>query len=1094
MIKKNISDFLAKFGRLNFVSHVAERIAEDKSVAIKSLNGSARAATVAALWNIRPRRILLITENRAEAREWLYDLETLIGGEKLALFTEPERHVKYSAEQLDYRVVSIIDSLAVVERFHDVIAVATPDAFGFALPSPGSISGNVIRIERNMQLPFAEFVRSLALNGFDRKDFVENHGDMAVRGGILDVFPLGWDSPLRIEFWGDDVESIREFDPLSQRSILEHEKVEIIGSVFAGEQQFSSSMADFFPEDTLIVLDSPEALQSAFFQAEISFPAWFSRSATLSLNGLGVADVIVKSLPQPDLNNSIAGLCGSLKDYISRKASVWLSAEGHANSRRLQELVVNFLEREEEETGADESELLLRKTYFVERSLAKGFILPDAGIAFYNEHEVFGRRHFQTSKKGKTFTGITLRELSQLRRGDFVVHSQKGIGKFDGLETITIAGSGSQECVRVIYEGGDILFVHLNHLHKIQKYASAAESPPKLSKLGSSEWERKKDRAKKKLKDIARDLIKLYAERKRSVGYAYPSDTVWQKEFEASFIYEDTPDQAKATSEVKRDMESPVPMDRLVCGDVGFGKTEVAIRAAFKVAQSGKQVAVLVPTTILAQQHFQTFSDRLRRYPVNVDVLSRFRSPSEQTTVTERVKSGGIDILIGTHRILSKDVQFKNLGLVVIDEEQRFGVGAKEKLRQLRVTVDTLTLTATPIPRTLNFSLMGARDLSIIETPPRNRLPIETEITEWHEGKIIEAIAREIVRGGQIFFVNDTIGDLPRLHEKLLDLYPKIRCGIAHGQMDSTGLEHVMEKFLERKYDVLLTTKIVESGLDIPNANTIFIHNAQNFGLAELYQLRGRVGRSNTQAYCTLIVPPVRTLSRSSVRRLQALEECTDLGSGFQLALRDMEIRGAGNLLGAEQSGFIADMGFELYQKILDEAVQELRQQEFSDVFDSSEKRVYANEDIAIDVGADALLPNSYVTSDTERFDFYKKLFNVRAEEEAMAIVSELRDRYGALPEQAENLVAGVRLRVAALPLGFTRISVKKGVMLIDLPPESDAYFYANHFHAIAAQTSAISGAKFTTNKKTTQIEIPVHDMRHALDVIREYRRSVNIQ
>ncbi len=1093
MLKKNFNDFLAKFAHLPFFIELATLLGKKKSVTVKYLHGSARTATIAALWIKQPKKILIIAENREQAKEWIVDLENLLGSERLALFAEPERNFHYSAEQLDNRVVSIVDALAVVERYPDAIAAASPEAFGFQLPAPKSVVEHVVALKRGMKLPFQEFIRNLMLQGFDRKDFVENHGDLAVRGGIVDVFPLGWDNPLRIEFWDDDIESVREFDTLSQRSIHEHESIEIIASMFAGEQLFQSSLFDYFPENTLIILDAPEALGAAFYAANIEYPDEIKEYSTLSINGLGASDISVKCEQQPDFNGSIAALCTSLGELILLKSEVWITADGHQSSRRLQELIENFLEQDD--AGSDIAVQIIRKTHLLDSSLSKGFILPDARIALFNEHEIFGRKRFQTSKKGKKFTGITLRELSQLRRGDYVVHADKGIGKFDGLETITIAGSGSQECARVIYDGGDVLFVHLNTLHKLQKYSAHADSPPKLSRLGTSEWERKKDRAKKKLKDIARDLIQLYAARKRSTGYAYSGDSVWQKEFEASFIYEDTPDQAKTTSDVKRDMEQIAPMDRLVCGDVGFGKTEVAIRAAFKAVQNGKQCAVLVPTTILAQQHFQTFTDRLRRYPVTVEVLSRFRTAAEQTNIVKRVQSGAVDILIGTHRILSKDVTFKDLGLVVIDEEQRFGVSAKEKLRQLRVTVDTLTLTATPIPRTLNFSLMGARDLSVIETPPRNRLPIETEITDWNDAKIIEAVHREIQRGGQIFFVNDAINDLARLQERLLDLYPKLRCGIVHGQMDSIGIEKAMQKFLERKYDVLLTTKIVESGLDIPNANTIFINNAQNFGLAELYQLRGRVGRSNIQAYCSLLVPPIRTLSRSSVRRLQALEECTDLGSGFQLALRDMEIRGAGNLLGAEQSGFIIEMGFELYQKILDEAVAELRQQEFSDIFDEGKnKPVYANEDISIDIGADALLPDSYVANDAERFEFYKKFFNVKTEEEALAIVSDLRDRYGALPEQAENLVAGVRLRVAALPLGFVRIVIKNGLMTIELPQETDAYFYANHFAAIAAQTASIAGAKFVANKKTTCIEAPVKNLHNASGILREYRRAANIR
>jgi transcription-repair coupling factor (superfamily II helicase) len=1072
-----------------FIRSLSERLSLAGSrVAVKTLSGSLRALTVAALWRAHQKRVFVLADSKEEALEWLYDLNSLVGEQFTALFAEPDKKLHYSSEQLDEKIIAVIDSLAMVENNASCIAVGSPECLTFTVPRPNDVTTNRIHLERGGKLPFNQFTTTLSLHGFDRKDFVENQGDMAVRGGIVDVFPLGWSAPIRVEFWGDVIDSIREFDPLSQRSIREHLSLEFIADLFQhGDTPFESSVLDYFPEGSLLVVDSPEQCAAKF--EKLGIPDWeakFSGWTILSMNGLGDADVPVKSAYQPALSASVQRLCLELRMIASNKSRIFLSAEGSVNSKRLHDLVTNAMEIDDEENElpiASPSQTL-RSISWVDKTLAKGFILPDEKLAFFTEHQLFERRHFQTNKKGKQFTGITLRELAQLRRGDYVVHVDKGVGKFDGLETITIAGS-KQDCARVIYEGGDVLYVHLNHIHKIQKYSGSEDAAPKLSKLGSAEWERKKARSKKKLKDIARELIRLYAERKAQPGYAFPADTNWQKEFEASFIYEDTPDQAKATAEVKVDMESQTPMDRLVCGDVGFGKTEVAVRAAFKAAQNGKQVAVLVPTTILAQQHFLTFTDRLHRYPVNVDVLSRFRTTAEQKEVLQKVKTGGVDILIGTHRILSKDLHFKNLGLLIIDEEQKFGVTAKEKLRSMRVTVDTLTLTATPIPRTLNFSLMGARDLSVIETPPRNRLPISTTIAEWNDGKILEHLLRELERGGQIYFVSDKISTLTKLHEQLVQLVPSLRCGIAHGQMETDKLEDVMEKFLERKYDVLLCTKIVESGLDIPNANTIFIHNADNFGLAELYQLRGRVGRSNTQAYCMLIVPPVKTLSRTALRRLQALEENTDLGSGFQLAMRDMEIRGAGNLLGAEQSGFIAEMGFELYQKILDEAVNELRTEEFSELFHEKDvtkkKRSFTNEDVAVEIGADALLPTNYVSADTERYEFYKRLYLVRSETELLNITSELRDRYGRLPAEAENLIFAVRLRVAALETGFTRLVFKNNLLTAELPPETNTSYYELLFMPLAAFIGSIPGARFVQKSPKVFLEAPIKNREEAI-------------
>ncbi|MBI3754352.1 MAG: transcription-repair coupling factor, partial [Deltaproteobacteria bacterium] len=624
---------------------------------------------------------------------------------------------------------------------------------------------------------------------------------------------------------------------------------------------------------------------------------------------------------------------------------------------------------------------------------------------------------------------------------DFVVHEDYGIGKFAGLHKIKVRGA-EQEVMKILYDENDTLYVNLNFVNRVQKYSSQEGHVPRLTKLGAPDWERLKSRARKRIKDIARELIALYARRKHEQGFAFSADSHWQKEMEASFMYEDTPDQAKATLDVKQDMENSSPMDRLICGDVGFGKTEVAVRAAFKAVLDGKQAAVLVPTTILAHQHCNTFLDRLGRYSVRVESLTRFKSKKEQKAILEALAEGKVDIVIGTHRLLSKDVQFKSLGLLVIDEEHRFGVTAKEKLRQLRATVDTLTLTATPIPRTLHFSLMGARDLSIINTPPRNRMPIITEIAQYDIGLMREAILKELHRGGQVYFVHDRIHNMEELRAMLEGHIPEARFHIAHGQMEGHELERTMMDFLERKYNVLICTKIIESGIDIPSVNTIIINRADRFGLAELYQLRGRVGRSNEQAYAYLITPPISSLPRASLRRLQAIQEFTELGSGFNLAMRDLEIRGAGNLLGAEQSGFIMEMGFETYQRIVEEAVSELKEQEFTQLFEGDKLGKKKQAETIIETDIEALIPDFYIESDSERLDIYRRLYKLESFEEIQVMREELQDRFGEYPEEIEHLFRMVEVKTIAAKLHFIKVELSGDVLALSFPPAEEKEFY----------------------------------------------------
>jgi len=1066
----------------------AASLSLSRNTAVKTLTGSARAAMIAALWTIGDSPIFILTSDDKTVDDLVHDLATIVGAEIVAGVHGAVRNSALAAGgMIHHDQVDALVRLREQERF---IIIASTAALALRLPENSDLHSARMVVERGMEAPFDNFVTTLVLAGFERTDFVSKPGEIAVRGGIVDVFPGGWDNPLRLEFWGDTIDSIREFEPLSQRSIREHSSVSFLGHVYhADDETLGSGLMDHVPPSCILVLDGPEAISSEIHRLnlDVDVSAW--TWPTLRINPLGEVNITVKTSAQPSFSASIEMLIRQSTQLISKGFTVFVGADGQQNVKRIRELCYALADQVEQEDPDDGAALHLTidKIVWISQSLSEGFLWDGLKIACFTEHQVFGRQRAQRRSK-KQEGGFSLRDLQQLHRGDYVVHEDKGIGRFDGLDTITINGA-SVECVKLTFDGGDNLYVHLNYVHKLSKYASEEGAVPKLSKLGSAEWERKKAKAKKRIKDIARDLIKLYAQRKSQPGFGFPPDTLWQKELEASFQYEDTPDQARATSEVKYDMEQATPMDRLVCGDVGFGKTEVAVRAAFKAVQSGRQVAILVPTTILAEQHGVTFRDRLHRYPVVVDVLSRFRSRQEQKEILERIATGRADIVIGTHRLLSKDVVFENLGLLIIDEEHRFGVSAKEKLRQLRTTVDTLTLTATPIPRTLNFSLMGARDLSVIETPPRNRLPIKTEILQWSDDVLREALLNELERGGQAFIVTDRIKDMDKLMMKIKMLVPALRVVMAHGQMETENLEDVMEGFLERKFDVLIATKIIESGLDIPNANTMIIENADNFGLAELYQLRGRVGRSNTQAYCFLLIPSPHTLSRTALRRLQALEEYTDLGSGFQLAMRDLEIRGAGNLLGGEQSGFIMDMGFELYQKILDEAVTELRHEEFSDLFSGTKElsHDFTNEDIAVELDADALLPKSYIPGDTDRYDVYKRLYNAHEQHEVDAVFNELRDRFGSLPLQAEELLFAVRLRIAALPSGFLRVNVREGRLLAELPAETHVRWYEQVFKQILPLINSIPNTHFVQQGKRLLIEVQLGRREDAVPVLERF-------
>jgi transcription-repair coupling factor (superfamily II helicase) len=1085
-LKDNFLNTINKLSSLKYIDELGQLIRlGKKDISVKNLSGSLGSLTIAGLWNREKRSFFIITYNNKEAEEWYHNLTLFFGKDKVALLTAPQKNVKFETESLDRNFIWLIEGLANIRKNEDSIIITTPGIFEINIPKSDHLRESIVKLKTGDKLNFEDITRTLLENGFDRKDFVESQGDIAIRGGIVDIFPIGNDNPLRFEFWGNEIESIREFDTLSQRSIRKYDEIEFLSSVFdMDSNDFSSNITEYIHESTVMVLDSPEMLQSEF--ENIDIPNTYQ---TLNINKIGQSDITIKSLTQPQFHGSVQQLCNEIANLCSIGSKVILCAEGEIHSERFRDLIEHRLFDGDNNTELIDffctPEKVKNSIIWLDETVTDGFILPDYNLAIFTEHQVFDRVRFQSKSRKKT-TGLSLKELKQLNINDYVVHVDKGIAKFNGFEKVKMGGS-TQDCVKLSFAGGDTLFINLNYIHKIQKYSSQEGVLPQLSKLGTREWERKKARTKKRLKDIARDLIKLYAQRKMSPGFSFPDDTMWQKEFEASFIYEDTPDQAQTTGEVKKDMQDLAPMDRLVCGDVGFGKTEIAIRAAFKAIQAGKQVAVLVPTTILGEQHFMTFRDRLEKYPVNIEAISRFRKKKKQTEIVDGVKKGQVDVLIGTHRLLSKDIEFKDLGLLVIDEEHRFGVGAKEKLRQLKVNVDTLTLTATPIPRTLNFSLMGARDLSIIETPPRNRLPVFTEILEWKDDTVQEAILKEVERKGQVFFVSDRVQDLEDIMLKLQAMMSTVKFGLAHGQMKNSELERVMEKFIEGKYDVLVTTKIVESGLDIPNANTIIINRANNFGLAELYQLRGRVGRSNTQAYCYLITAPFKTISTTAIKRLQAVEEFTELGSGFQLAMRDMEIRGAGNLLGPEQSGYINEIGFELFHRILDDVVQELRREEFSDLFKDTEyatPKMFSNEELEIQIDSDALLPSDYIESDTERFMIYKKLYNLRNITELNDFIEEMVDKFGKLPEKAEELINVVKLRIAALDTGFRKVILKKNEMVLEFPPESNTEYYDQAFPSISEFIKDINNAKLEQTRKSLLLNIPINTKDEAIEIL----------
>lgn len=1063
--------FASGEGVEKLVSHLKD--GGGKHLKVQGLIGSARAVVCSAVLGPVGGTHIYILNDKETAAYFFNDMESLFGemgavfARKKVLFFPSsykrpfEPHVQDKSNTLARS--EVFNRLAGAAR--KKIVVTYPEALCEKIITRRFLSKNTIHLNVGEEISLDFIIDVLNGYGFERQDFVVQPGQFSVRGGIVDVFSYSNDYPFRIEFFGDDVESIRTFDPASQLSREKFNRIRILPDIHSQNIRdkedsllsFISGGSVVWIEDIQLMLDKiAEAYEKAyasFVQAGpeeealhapgnfisgdrimqdmrnhrlVEFGKQFTRS--------GAAVIRFKQSPQPSFNKNFQLLIQDLNKNSKNAIKNVILSDNPKQLERLYAIFEDVQLKTAMQVNFDFDTMNI--------SLHEGFIDKELKLACYTDHQIFERYHrFYLKDSFTRKEAITLKELNDLQPGDYVTHIDHGVGRFDGLEKIDNNGK-EQEAIRLIYKNSDILYVSIHSLHRIAKYVGREGSIPRLDRLGSNAWNRLKNKTKKKVKDIAKELIALYARRKASEGFGFSPDTYMQNELEASFIYEDTPDQIKATQDVKSDMEKPYPMDRLICGDVGFGKTEVAIRAAFKSVSDSKQVAVLVPTTILALQHYHTFRERLKTFPCTVDFINRFKSAKKQKETLKSVSEGTIDIIIGTHRLISKDVKFRDLGLLILDEEQKFGVSAKERLKEFKVNVDTLTLTATPIPRTLQFSLMGARDLSIINTPPPNRYPVQTEISSFNEEVIREAIYYEIARGGQIFFLHNRVQNIGEVEQVLHRFCPDIKIAVAHGQLEGRHLEKVMMDFINQQYDLLLATTIIESGLDIPNVNTIIINDAHNFGLSDLHQLRGRVGRTNKKAFCYLLAPPLSIVTPEARKRLKAVEEFSDLGSGFNIAMRDLDIRGAGNILGAEQSGFISEIGFEMYHKILNEAINELKETEFKGFFKDEEKRKAFVSECQIETDMELMIPDHYITNITERLSLYRGLDNMTSEAELDQFRMELSDRFGPVPEQVEGLMDAIRLRWLARKGGFEKIFLKKNRMIVHFVRDQDSEYY----------------------------------------------------
>ncbi len=1047
---------------------------------------------------------VFVAEDRDAAAYLLNDFYNLLDERQVYFFPSSwKRSAAYGAEDAQ-GVVQRTAAMHAVRNFTGkgyLVVCTYPEALAERVADAEALQRETIGVKVGDRISIEVLEQALVDAAFTRVDFVYEPGQYSVRGGIVDVFSFSESKPYRLDFFGDEVDSIRRFNISSQLSSDKLDRVEIIPDLNAGIPasakvsfaQFAGAEVSwwFYDADfvlrrvndirrrTLSDMEHPDQIDS-LLTSRNSLLADLSGSRIFLLRDNlperpAVAAVKFSTAPQPKFNKNFEMLADDMIRNALRGYDTYILSENKAQVERLENIFHQI----------GRGQAVVRS---LSATLHEGFVDNDLKLCLYTDHQIFDRyQRYRINGEIRRDEQMTVAELNQLRPGDYVVHIDHGVGRFDGLVKIAAGDGRMQEAIKLVYKDGDVLFVNVHSLHRISRYKSGDGEPPKVYKLGNGAWQKLKNATKKAVKDISRELIALYAKRKASKGYAFSHDSYLQHELEASFHWEDTPDQQSATAAVKKDMESDQPMDRLVCGDVGFGKTEVAIRAAFKAAVDGKQVAVLVPTTILALQHYRSFTERLRDFPVRVEYINRTKSAKEVSQIREDLASGRIDILIGTHKMLGKQIVFRDLGLLIIDEEQKFGVAAKEKLTEMSVSVDTLTLTATPIPRTLQFSLMGSRDLSVISTPPPNRQPILTESHVFSEEIIRDAVGAELARGGQVYFVHNRVEDLPALQGLITRLCPKARVSVGHGKMPAEQLEKLIMDFIYGEFDVLVSTTIVENGIDIPNANTIIVDNAQNFGLSDLHQLRGRVGRSNQKGYCYLLSPPDELLSSDARRRLRAIEEFSDLGSGFNIAMQDLGIRGAGNLLGAEQSGFIADIGFETYQKIMNEAVAELRAEGLhvpglSDGEQEVVDEMRFIDDAHIDIEVEAALPDAYVSQQAERLKLYRELDSTKDEEALQAFESRLADRFGPLPRAAKELLNVVRLRWEAIRLGMERVKVKNGLMIVHFVGEENSPFYKSEAFMTLLQRVMQRPDRFVLKQHNNRLAMTVRNVKDVED------------
>ncbi|MDR1199153.1 MAG: transcription-repair coupling factor [Prevotellaceae bacterium] len=1097
-MEKLTDNFANQDGYKSLLSEI--QYGRQNPVVLKGLAGSAKSVLSACFFKNHINTNIFILSDKETASYFYSDLYNLACDENILFLPSS---FKRSARDETVEISNIVQRTKCLNLLKDgrqknICLITYPEGLTEKVVSPNEFDKNTLQLKTNDKPGFDFIVEMLMLYRFERTDFVFEPGQYSVRGSIIDVFSYSANKPYRIDFFGDEIESVRIFDLDTQLSVETVNEIEIVSDL--NKNVKDCSIFDFLDDSACLWFDdydfciektaetgkpenrnfiSEDALSK---QAEKFRMFLFAPAKKLDK----LTHIEFKTSPQPNFNKNFDLLFKNIKENQENSYTTVILFDNAVQNERLHQIL------ESNETAKSLS------FESVNISIHEGFIDHISKVSYYTDHQIFQRYH-RFKIHGLLDRGeiLNIQELNKLQIGDYIVHIDHGVGIFGGLVKQEINGQ-TQEAVKLVYRDNDVLFVNIHGLHRISKFKSKDSEPPKIYKLGNGDWQRLKQNTKKKIKDIAGELILLYAERKAATGFAFSCDTYMQHELEASFVYEDTPDQLKASKAVKEDMESQSPMDRLICGDVGFGKTEIAIRAAFKAAVDGKQTAVLVPTTILALQHHKTFGERLQNFPVRIDFLNRLKTSKQQAETLKNIENGSTDIIIGTHKLLGKNVKFKDLGLLIVDEEQKFGVGAKEKLRQLKMNVDTLAMTATPIPRTLQFSLMGARDLSIINTPPPNRHPIVTEVHSFNSETIKDAINYELERSGQVFFVHNRIDDISRICEMIAKLCPKARIATGHGQLEAKKLEEIMLDFIDGKYDILVTTTIIESGLDIPNANTIIIDQAQNFGLSDLHQLRGRVGRSNRKAFCYLLAPPPVSLTTDARRRLKAIEEFSDLGSGFNISMQDLDIRGAGNLLGGEQSGFIADIGFETYQRILNEALAELKFDK--ELLNANEPQQTVSADIPfisdcyIDTDIDAILPDEYVSNTSEKIKLYRDLDNIDNESDLMEFRKKMTDRFGEIPLPTENLFNIVRLRSVAVKLGFERIIIRNKMMIAYFISNQMSAYYKTQKFADILQYVQLHPEKFKMkehNKKLSLTAQNITTMEESLELLRKISETL---